>query len=89
MYAAQQLNPDTPLSPLENKIFMITQSLCNINTFFLSFPRKNIILKKPDRPKPHFLYVMTSAIIWAEIKNFAHYNPKQDILSIHAYANLN
>ena len=86
MYAAQQLNPDTPLSLLENKIFMITQSLCNISNFFLSFPRKNIILKKPDRPKPHFLYVMTSAITWAEIKNFAHYNP---ILSIHAYANLN
>ena len=35
MYAAQQLNPHThPTSPLENKIFMVTQSLCNINNFF-------------------------------------------------------
>ena len=76
-------------SPLENKIFMVTQSLCNINNFFFKFRQENIILKKPDRPKPHFLYVMTSAIIWVEIKNVAHYNPKQDILGIHAYANLN
>ena len=77
-----------PPSPLENKIFMVTQSLCNINNFF-KFPQENTILKKPDRPKPQFLYVMTSAIIWVEIKNVAHYNPKQDILGIHAYANLN
>ena len=67
---------------------MVTQSLCNINIFF-KFPQENTILKKPDRPKPQFLYVMTSAIIWVEIKNVAHYNPKQDILGIHAYAKLN